>query len=212
MNNLATKYPENCFPMMGLHPCSVKADFGEVLSTMKSHLENGNYFGIGETGIDLYWDTTFEKEQIEAFQQQIEWAKEYKLPVIIHSRESLDMTIEMIEKNKGDDLKGIFHCFNGTIDQCQRIMECNFMMGLGGVTTFKKANLDDMISYMPLEYMLLETDAPYLAPTPFRGKRNESSYIPIIAAKVADVKNIEVESIMKITSSNAQRIFSKAGY
>jgi TatD DNase family protein len=210
MHVLAKNYPDNCFPMMGLHPCSVKDDFESVLDTMKGYLDKDVYYGIGETGVDLYWDVTFKKEQITAFETQIEWAKHYKLPIIIHSRDSLDLTIEIIENHKGDDLTGIFHCFNGTAEQCRRIVDTNFMMGLGGVTTFKKANLDEMIQYMPMDLMLLETDAPYLAPTPFRGKRNESSYIPLIAKKVAEAKNIDISEIMNVTTANANRIFSKA--
>ncbi len=210
MHVLAKNYPDNCFPMMGLHPCSVKDDFESTLDIMKEYLDQGVYYGIGETGVDLYWDVTFKKEQVAAFERQIEWAKNYKLPIIIHSRESLDLTIEIIEKHKGDDLTGIFHCFNGTIDQCRRIVETNFMMGLGGVTTFKKANLDEVIQYMPMDTMLLETDAPYLAPTPFRGKRNESCYIPLVAKKIAEVRNVEISKIMNVTTANANRIFSKA--
>jgi len=211
MHTLAETYPNNCYPMMGLHPCSVKENFKSILQKMKAYLDERGYHGIGETGVDLYWDTTFEKEQIEAFEIQIEWAKEFGLPIIIHSRDSLDLTIEIIEKHKGDNLTGIFHCFNGTTDQCKRIVDANFMMGLGGVVTFKKANLEEMIAYMPMDRMLLETDAPYLAPTPFRGKRNESSYIPLIAEKIATVRNVGVEEIMHTTTSNANRIFSKAG-
>jgi len=210
MNLLQRTYPDHCFPMMGLHPCSVKDDYQDVLKTMKGFLDNGLYFGIGETGIDLYWDITFKTEQIDAFETQIEWAKSSGLPIIIHSRESLDLTIEIIEKHKSESLKGIFHCFNGTVDQCKRIVDIDFMMGLGGVTTFKKANLDDMIRYLPMNNMLLETDAPYLAPTPFRGKRNESSYIPLIAEKIADIRNVDIEEIMEATTINASKIFSKA--
>lgn len=210
MHLLSEKHPDNCFPMMGLHPCSVKDDYKSVLDSMKVHLDQNTYYGIGETGVDLYWDVTFKKEQIEAFEIQIEWAKHYKLPIIIHSRESLDLTIEIIEKHKDDDLRGIFHCFNGTVKQCQRIVDTNFMMGLGGVVTFKKAKLDEMIAYMPLDKMLLETDAPYLAPVPYRGKRNESSYIPLVAQKIAEVRNLQIEVIMDRTTKNANQIFSKA--
>lgn len=207
MNELVKRYPEVCFPMMGLHPCSVKEDYKTELKHVEEELKNGSYCGIGETGIDLYWDKTFRKEQIEAFEIQIGWALDMDLPIIIHSRESLDLTIEIISNHQNGKLKGIFHCFNGTPEQSQKIVDLNFHMGLGGVITFKKANLDEMISLMPLENMVLETDSPYLAPVPYRGKRNESSYIPLIAEKISEVKNLSVDEIAKTTTHNAELLF-----
>ncbi|NNE15125.1 MAG: TatD family hydrolase [Saprospiraceae bacterium] len=207
LHNLEASYPDNCFAMMGLHPCSVKENFETELSIVKHNLSQRKYYGIGETGIDLYWDKTFREEQIYSFEQQIVWAKEFDLPVIIHSRDSLDLTIEIIAKHQDGKLKGIFHCFNGTVDQCKKVVDLNFMMGLGGVITFKKANLEEMVRFMPISNMVLETDAPYLAPTPYRGKRNESSYIPIVAEKVAQFKNMQLYEVASSTTRNARDLF-----
>lgn len=208
MKELAESYPELCYPMMGLHPCHVKDNYKEELDLVEKELDTYKYYGVGETGIDLYWDVSFKKEQIDAFEHQIHLSGKHALPIIIHSRESLDLTIELISKHQDGSLSGIFHCFNGTIEQCKKVADVGFMMGLGGVITFKKANLDDMIEYLPEEYLLLETDAPYLSPTPNRGKRNESSYIPLVAAKIADVKGISVEEVAAITTRNSKKIFS----
>lgn len=208
MKGLAEKYPNLCYPMMGLHPCHVKENFQDELNIVEAELAANKYYGVGETGIDLYWDTNFKKEQITAFEFQIDLSKKYALPIIIHSRESLDLTIELISKHQDGSLTGIFHCFNGTVDQCRKIADMGFMMGLGGVITFKKANLGEMVSYLPEQHLLLETDAPYLSPVPYRGKRNESSYIPLVARKIAEFKNLEVEQIAKITSENSQKLFS----
>jgi len=208
MHVLADKYTDMCYPMMGLHPCSVDKNYKDLLGQMKSYLDsNREYYGIGETGIDLYWDISFQKEQVAAFEIQIEWAKEYQLPIIIHSRDSLDLTIDIISNYQDGSLSGIFHCFNGTVDQCRRIADLNFHMGLGGVITYKNAKLNDMVAYMPQEYMLIETDAPYLSPVPKRGKRNESSYIPYIVDKVCGLRNETLELISQYTSLNAQKIF-----
>jgi len=209
MHDLEDKFPEQCFSMMGLHPCSVKEDYKQELNLLSSWLEKRKYHGIGETGIDLYWDKTFKEQQIEAFEFQIDLAKKYKLPIIIHSRESLDLTIEIIEKHQSEGLKGIFHCFNGTINQAQKILDCNFTMGLGGVISYKNAKLGDMVSFLPEASYVLETDAPYLSPVPYRGKRNESSYIPVIANKVAEFKEISVEEVMVQTTKNALRLFEQ---
>jgi len=207
MLNLVASFPDICFPMMGLHPCSVKENYQKELSHVKEELKRQKYYGIGETGIDLYWDKTFKNNQINSFLEQIELAYEYSLPIIIHSRDSLDLTIELISENQRGSLRGIFHCFNGNIEQCKKILDANFMMGLGGVITFKNAKLDDMIKYLPTENILLETDAPYLSPVPYRGKRNESSYIPLVAQKISEVKGISVNEIEEITSQNAAKLF-----
>jgi len=207
MRKLANDHPDLCYPMMGLHPCHVKENYKEELELVAAELSDRKYYGVGESGIDLYWDTTFKKEQIEAFEFQIHLSKKHNLPIIIHSRESLDLTIEIIAKHQDGALSGIFHCFNGTVSQCKQIADLGFMMGLGGVITFKKANLEMMVSYLPVEYLLLETDAPYLSPVPYRGKRNESSHIPLIAEKISEFKNIRVDEVARITTENSQKLF-----
>jgi len=207
MHQLCEKFPNHCYPMMGLHPCSVKGDYKKELEIVKKQIDEQKYFGVGETGIDLYWDTTFKVEQIEAFKFQINLAKENNLPIIIHSRESLDMTIQIIEESQDGNLRGVFHCFNGSIAQSKKIVDLNFMMGLGGVITFKNANLDEMIKELPCEKIILETDAPYLSPVPYRGKRNESAYIPLVAQKLSEIRNEVIGSIMSYTTENASKLF-----
>ena len=209
MLELVKAYPGHCFPMIGLHPCSVKDNFAEVLDQMEPELNSGSYIGVGETGIDLFWDTTFKVKQIEAFERQIGWAKKFRLPVIIHSRESLDLTIEVIEQHFDQDLKGIFHCFSGTQEQINRIERLGFKVGIGGVATFKKAGLAEMLAQIPLSMMVLETDAPYLAPVPYRGKRNEHSYLALVGQKIADVLGMPLEEVARITSSNAESVYGK---
>ena len=209
MLELVKAYPGHCFPMIGLHPCSVKDNFEEVLDQMEPELNLGSYIGVGETGIDLFWDTTFKLQQIEAFERQIGWAKKFRLPVIIHSRESLDLTIEVIEQHYDQDLKGIFHCFSGTQEQIDRIQKLGFKVGIGGVATFKKAGLAEMLAQIPLSMMVLETDAPYLAPVPYRGKRNEPSYLGLVGQKIADVLGMPLEEVARITSSNAESVYGK---
>jgi len=200
----------NCLPMMGLHPCSVNENWDkEIANTEKWLRERGiKWHGIGETGLDYYWDKTFIPTQKENFEQHINWAKQLQLPIIIHSRDALDDCIEMIEKNKVENLRGIFHCFSGTMQQAQRIMDLDFYMGIGGVITFKKAGLAELVSEIPLDYLVLETDSPYLAPVPFRGKRNESSYLKFVVSKIAEVKNQTEEVIAEITTANAGKIFN----
>jgi len=207
MNNIAINYPDVCYPMIGLHPCYVKENYKRDLQRLITEIDSNTYYGIGETGIDLHWDVTYKKEQIESFEFQIELSKKHNLPIIIHSRKSLDLTIEMIASDQDGSLRGIFHCFNGTIDQCKKIADLGFMMGLGGVITFKKANLGDMVTYLPNKHMVLETDAPYLSPTPHRGKTNESSYIPLVAMKAAEFKGLSVSEVKEITTQNAQNLF-----
>ena len=180
-----------------------------MLDQMEPELNSGSYIGVGETGIDLFWDTTFKFQQIEAFERQIEWAKKFRLPVIIHSRESLDLTIEVIERHHDQDLKGIFHCFSGTQEQINRIERLGFKVGIGGVATFKKAGLAEMLAQIPLSMMVLETDAPYLAPVPYRGKRNEPSYLGLVGQKIADVLGMPLEEVARITSSNAESVYGK---
>jgi TatD DNase family protein len=209
MWKLVNAYPGQCFPMIGLHPCSVKENFMEVLDQMETELQSQAYIGVGETGVDLFWDTTFKNQQIEAFERQIGWAKKHHLPVIIHSRESQDLTIEVIERHYDQDLKGIFHCFSGNQEQIDRIEKLGFKVGIGGVVTFKKAGLEEMLSQIPLSMIVLETDSPYLAPVPYRGKRNEPSYLSLIGQKIAEVTGLSLEEVARITSANAEAVYGK---
>lgn len=207
MLDLYEKY-DFCHPMIGLHPCYVKEGYKEQLKAVVKESERGIYKGIGECGIDLYWDKTHVAEQKEAFAYQIDMARDMDLPIIIHSRDSLDITIDMIADRQNGKLRGIFHCFNGTIDQSKAIMDAGFLMGAGGVITYKNAGLAPVYEYIPLENIVLETDAPYLSPTPHRGKKNSPHYIPLIAEKLASIKGIAVETVAEETSKNAQNIFS----
>lgn len=209
MLDLAAKHSTRCFPMMGLHPCSVKEDFGQVLDQMEKHLESGEFIGVGETGIDLYWDKTFQKEQILSFERQIGWAKRHNLPVIIHSRESQELTIEIISGLQDGNLKGIFHCFGGSLEQVKKIQALGFKVGIGGVATFKKAGLAELLPHIPLEMMVLETDSPYLAPSPHRGKRNEPAYLLLVAQKMSEMLNMPMEEVARITTANAEAVYGK---
>lgn len=208
VNELADRFPQQCFPQMGLHPCSVKEDYKEQLKNLYDQFKNRSYVAVGEMGIDLYWDKTYVNEQKEAFTTQVEWARDMKLPLIIHSRDSLDLTIELITELQKGDITGIFHCFNGTIDQARKIEDTGFLMGLGGVITFKNSGMDDVIAELKLENFVLETDAPYLTPTPYRGKRNESAYIPLIAEKLASIKECSLDEVAEITTLNANKIYN----
>lgn len=210
MLQLCKDYPDNCFPMMGIHPCSVKDNYKELLDIAKSHLfsENHPYVAVGEIGIDLHWDKTTLDKQISAFKTQIEWAKTLGLPIIIHARESFDEIFEVVDELNDDSLRGIFHCFTGSIEQAKKIINYGgFMMGLGGVLTFKKAGLDEVVKDIPMEYLVLETDSPYLTPAPYRGKRNESSYVTHIAQRLAEVKGLTIEEVANITTENSKRMF-----
>jgi TatD DNase family protein len=209
MMSMAERYSGTCFPMMGLHPCSVKEGFEEILDLMEEKLKAGDFVGVGETGIDLYWDKSFHDEQMVAFERQIEWAKTYNLPIIIHSRESLDLTIEIISKHKDDRLKGIFHCFSGTPFQVEQIKSLDFKVGIGGVVTFKKAGLAELLPQIPLEMIVLETDSPYLAPVPNRGKRNEPAYLEFVAARIAEVLDITLKELSEVTTRNAEEVYGK---
>ena len=207
MLQLEEKYPGTCYPMIGLHPCSVTKDYKQELEHIEGQLSQRDFYGIGETGVDLYWDKTHQKEQVAAFEVQIAIAKENDLPIIIHSRESLSLTIEIITRNQSGGLKGIFHCFNGDIEQCRKIQDAGFLMGLGGVTTFKNAKMDEVIRYMDEDNFVLETDAPYLSPVPYRGKRNQSAYIPIVAEKIASIRGTSTDHIKMSTTQNAKKLF-----
>ena len=207
MYDLESRYPGQCFAMMGLHPCSVNKDFGSVLSRMQAQLNVRKFCAIGEIGLDYYWSTTFKQQQIEAFRIQCGWAKQLDIPIVIHARDSLDDIIELVRAEKTPNFRGIFHCFGGSYAQAQQIIDLGFLLGIGGVLTFKKANLDTVLEKIDVQHLVLETDAPYLAPSPYRGKRNESAYIPIIAQKLADIKQVPVEKIAQITSENALNLF-----
>jgi len=209
MLELCDEFPENCFPMMGLHPCDVNEDNieGELLH-VKQELAKGKYIAVGEIGLDLYWDKTKLEVQKKAFIHQIELAKKHKLPIAIHVRDSFAEAIEIIEKLNDESLRGVFHCFTGSVEDAQRVTKLGgFYLGIGGVLTFKNSGLDKTIADIELQHLILETDAPYLAPTPFRGKRNESKYIVNIAEKIAEVQQIEIEDVAKITTLNAKKLF-----
>jgi TatD DNase family protein len=205
---LEKKYPENCFPMMGLHPTSVKENWKEELAIVEKQFSERKYFGVGEIGIDLYWDKTFVKEQVEAFKRQIELANQYKLPIVIHSRESFEEIYDVLLETKKEAPYGIFHCFTGDADQARRAIGLGFYLGIGGVVTFKNSGLAETIANIDLKHLVLETDAPYLAPVPFRGKRNLPSYLVKVAEKIAEGKNISLEDVARITTENSKKIFS----
>ena len=196
-----------CHAMMGLHPCSVKKDFQRELYLVEDWLSKRKFAAVGEIGTDLYWDKSFWGEQCEAFEVQVRWAQQYGVPVVIHCRESLDETIRLVQKLQDGKITGIFHCFSGTVEQATAIVELGFHLGIGGVATFKKGGLDVVLPEIPLERIVLETDSPYLAPVPHRGKRNQPSYIPLIAQKVADIKKIPLEELQEKTTRNALGIF-----
>lgn len=210
MKALVEKYPDNCIPMMGLHPCSVNGSVREELSTIKKEIENGTYSAIGEIGIDLYWDKTYLEEQEMAFRSQIQWAKTLGLPIVIHCREAFDEILSILDELNDDNLSGVFHCFTGNLEQANHILDYGgFKLGIGGVVTFKNAGLDKTLAKLKIDDLVLETDSPYLAPAPYRGKRNESAYLIEIAQKVAEVFSIPLDKVAEITSHNAQYIFNK---
>lgn len=199
--------PDYCIATMGLHPCSVKKDFEKELYEVEAWLNRRDFVAIGEMGTDLYWDKTFIEQQVEAFKIQVQWAKNLGKPIIIHCRESLEMTIELVEELKDDRLTGVFHCFGGTPDQAKRIKELGFFIGLGGVTTFKNSGMDKVVPDLDMDHIVLETDSPYLTPAPHRGKRNEPSYVALVAQRVADLKEMRLSELIQITSDNANKLF-----
>ena len=207
MHELCDAYPKSIFPMMGLHPTSVKEDYKEVLERIKPLLESRKYIAIGEIGIDLYWDKSFAEQQKEALLMQFQWAIDYNLPVVIHSRDSLNEIIACIKEFNNSKLHGVFHCFTGSSEEAERIIDLGFLLGIGGVLTFKNSGLSDQIKDIDINKMILETDSPYLTPSPYRGKRNESSYISLIAQKLAHSKGITIEELAEITTNNANKLF-----
>lgn len=205
---LAKKYPENMFPMMGLHPCSVKADYQQELEHVEKMLSAHQVVAIGEIGIDLYWDKTFLKEQQAAFRYQIRLAKANNLPFVIHCRDAFDEIFEILDEENDENMRGIFHCFTGNLEQAQKIINYGgFKLGIGGVVTFKNAGLDKVVEQLDLAHLVLETDAPYLAPVPYRGKRNESTYLIEIATKIASLKQVSLEEVARITTKNSIEVF-----
>jgi len=207
MMAIAQRFPNNCFPMMGLHPCYVKENFRNELAIVEEQLAQQKFSAIGEVGLDFYWDRNFDKEQKIAFEQQIDWAITYKLPVIIHSRSSTKECIDIIKRKQNGSLVSLFHCYSGTVEEAKSIVDLGGYLGIGGVVTYKKTNLPEVLLSVPIEHIVLETDAPYLAPVPYRGKRNESTYIPIIAEKIAEVYQMPTEKIAEVTTATAQKIF-----
>lgn len=210
MLDLEQKHPDTCFAMMGLHPCSVNADYEKELKIVEDWLGKRDFCAVGEIGIDLYWDKTFFKEQEAAFRRQINWAKDLGRPIVIHSRDSTREVLKVVEEEQDGRLNGIFHCFGGSVEEANRIISTGFYLGIGGVLTFKKSGLDKTMSEIDLKNVVLETDAPYLAPTPFRGKRNESSYVMKVAERLAEIKGVSLEELGNITSLNARKIFKDA--
>lgn len=200
-------YPDHCFPMLGLHPCDVKEDYKVQLEQIYAKIQTSKIYAIGEIGIDLYWDKSTLEIQKDAFRKQIEWSKDLGLPISIHCREAFNEVFEVLEEMADDRLFGIFHCFTGTLEQAHRAINLGFKLGIGGVVTFKKAGLDAVVKAISLEHIVLETDAPYLAPVPFRGKENESSYLVYVAQKVADLHEIGIDKVAEITTHNSKQIF-----
>lgn len=207
MNKLADRDRNFFHAMLGLHPCSVREDWQAVLAAMEQEWDRGDYVGVGECGLDYYWDKTFIAEQKAALRLQIEWAKARQLPLILHCRESMDDVITLVREGQDGRLRGIFHCFTGDAQQAQAIQDLGFMLGIGGVLTYKTSELPAVLATVPLSALVLETDAPYLPPVPHRGQRNESSYIPLIARRLAEVMDVPVMEVARATSENALRMF-----
>lgn len=209
MVQLGDAYPEVCIPMMGLHPCSVKEDYQKELAIVEAWMNRRDFVAIGEIGLDFYWDKTFVHEQHIAFEQQMQWALDRNLPIVIHTRNAMQETINAVQPFAKKGLKGIFHCFSGSYESAQQITKMGFHLGIGGVLTYKNAGLPEALEKIGLEWMVLETDAPYLTPVPFRGKRNEPAYLEHVVKKLAETKGVSVEELATITTVNAQKIFSK---
>jgi len=201
------KYPDVCFPMLGLHPCDVNENYQIELQKIFDYFGKYRFIGIGEVGIDLYWDTAFLEQQKEAFRWQIAFALEHDLPLIIHKRQSYYETIAVLNEFKNEKLRGIFHCYSGSFAHAEEVIEKGFLLGIGGTVTYKSSKLDEILPHIPLDKIVLETDAPYLTPVPHRGTRNNSHYIPLIAAKIAEIKQITIEEVARQTTENTRRLF-----
>lgn len=208
MLNICKTYPDICFPMIGLHPCDVKSDYKNVVEQIFNQFDTYRFVGVGEVGIDQYWDKSFIEEQKDALRIQIRFALDHNLPVIIHKRQSYYETMEILDEFSGEKLKGIFHCYSGSVEHAYAVIEKGFLLGIGGTVTYKSSNLDKVLPYIPLEKIVLETDSPYLTPVPYRGTRNKSSYIPIIAQKLAEIKQVTIEEVTNQTTKNAIELFS----
>lgn len=207
MLGLEKMFPGKCFAMMGLHPCSVKENYKKELQVVEEWLGKKRFVAVGEIGLDYYWDITFKEQQIEAFQLQIDWALRYDIPIVIHSRNSLQDCIDIVKQKQNGKLKGVFHCFSGNAGEAKQIIDLNFLMGIGGVITYKNSGMADVVAGIDLKHLVLETDAPYLTPVPFRGKRNEPSYLKYVVEKIASVKNVSTQEVASITTQNAKNLF-----
>ena len=208
MLQLCHTYPEMCYPMIGLHPCDVKSDYKEVLQSMFALSDQYPFIAIGEIGIDLYWDSSLLAEQKDAFAMQVDFAVRHRLPIVIHKRQSYYEVIDVLEQFKGQKLKGIFHCWSGSLDHALAVISMGFHLGIGGTVTYKSSRLDELLPHIDLQHIVLETDSPYLTPHPYRGQRNKSSYIPIIAQKIAEIKHCDIDTIANITTENAKTLFN----
>lgn len=208
MNHLAELYPDTCYPMMGLHPTSVKEDYMNELDAVVHEIQSGNYIAIGETGIDLYWDKTYLKQQCIVFEQEIKLAVELDKPLVIHARQSFDVIFEILEKYKATNLKGVFHAFSGNISQALHAIQLGFMLGIGGMLTYKNSGLDKVVERTGLEHIILETDAPFLPPVPHRGERNEPAFITHVAEKISVLKAVDIAEVALITTENARKLFN----
>lgn len=207
MLQTASACPGFCLPMMGVHPTSVKSDYADELAAARVRLESGGYMAIGEVGIDLYWDTTFATHQVDAFRRQIAWSREFKLPLVIHSRNSMSEIVDMMRSEGPEGLRGVFHCFSGNVDQAKEITGWGFYLGIGGVLTYRNSTLPEVVRQVAAESLVLETDAPYLAPVPYRGKRNEPAYLEQIVEKLAEILRISTEAAAALTTANACKLF-----
>ena len=204
MKDLVNKYPDHCFAMMGLHPCSVGSNVEEELQLVELELKTGKFIAVGEIGMDLYWDKSFQKEQEMAFRKQIQWAKQLNLPIDIHCRDAFEEILAIMDDENDENMRGVFHCFTGTLEQARHILNYGgFKLGIGGVVTFKNSGLDKVVKELGLKNIVLETDSPYLAPTPYRGKRNESAYLLNVADKISDIFEVSVAKVAEITTKNA---------
>jgi TatD DNase family protein len=205
--NLEAAHPGRCIGMTGLHPCSVKEDYVAELRLVEEDLARRSWAAVGEIGLDFYWDRTFECQQYEAFHLQIEWAVRHHLPIVIHSRDSMKESIGVVKQHRAEGVKGIFHCFGSDVEDAMSIVELGMYLGIGGVVTYKNSSLPLVLREIPLDHIVLETDAPYLTPVPFRGKRNESAYLKYVVEKLAEIKGVTVEDVAAVTTANAEKIF-----
>ena len=208
MMDFYESHPDNCRMMMGLHPEGVKEDYKRHLSVIEKEMERQCWVGVGEIGLDLYWDKTFEKQQVEVLREQLSWAKQLRLPVSLHTREAFDLMFKVLEQEQDGSLRGVFHCFNGTKEQADIAMSLGFHLGLGGVITYKNCDVKSFLNEIPLNKILLETDDPYLPPVPYRGKRNEIAYMTEVAKKIAEIKQIDINEVAEATSNNARQLFN----